>query len=206
MLRLSRILVPALLALLASAPAFGDQAYRTISDGSGAGDPDTIEVAEFFWYGCPHCYRFAPHIDRWSGDLPDDVEFRHVPAVFAPSWELHGRAFYAAKAMDVLERFHMPMFEALHEQGRALDTEAAIGEFVTELGIDGEAFVSTMSSFAVDARMRRAQDLQETYGVSGTPSVVIDGRWLTAGGMAGSFERMIEVIDNRVAAARGGSS
>ncbi len=204
MLRLSRLFILALLVFAAQA-AFAQQGYRTVSGSGGAGDPETIEVTEFFWYGCPHCYRFAPHIARWSEDVPEDVEFRHMPAVFAPSWEIHGRAFYAAKAMGVLEQFHPAMFQALHEQGRRLDSEQAIGEFVSELGIDGDEFVSTMQSFAVDANMRRARDLQQTYGISGTPSVVIDGRFVTAGGMAGSFEEMIQVIDERVAAARGGS-
>lgn len=204
MLRISRLFVLALL-VFAAQTAFGDQGYRTISSSSATGDPDTIEVTEFFWYGCPHCNRFAPYIARWSEDLPDDVEFRHMPAVFAPSWEIHGRAFYAAKAMGVLEQFHPAMFQALHEQGRQLDSEAAIREFVAELDIDGDKFVQTMNSFAVDANMRRARDLQQTYGIEGTPSVVIDGRFLTSGGMAGSFEDMIEVIDERVAAVRGGS-
>ncbi|MEX1080659.1 MAG: DsbA family protein [Halofilum sp. (in: g-proteobacteria)] len=205
MSRVSRLFVLMVFALAVSTAAFGDQAYRTL-DSRGAGDPDTVEVTEFFWYGCPHCHRFAPYIERWSADIPEDVEFRHMPAVFAPSWEIHGRAFYAAKAMDVLEQFHPAMFEALHEQGRQLDSEEAIGEFVEELGLDGDKFVATMQSFAVDANMRRARDLQETYGIEGTPSVVIDGRFVTSGGMAGGFDRMIEVIDERVAAARGGSN
>lgn len=202
MIRLSRILVPAILAL-ASAAAFGAEGYRSVGGTNAATESDTIEVTEFFWYGCPHCYRFRPHIARWSEDTPDDVTVRHVPTVFAPSWKIHGRAFYAAKAMGVLEQFHDAMFKAMHEEGRKLESEQAIGEFVSSLGIDGEEFVETMGSFGVDSRMRRARELQKTYGIQGTPSVVIDGRFVTSGKAAGSFERMIEVIDERVAALRG---
>lgn len=202
MIRLSRILALAILALV-SVAASGAEGYRSVGASTAAAESDAIEVTEFFWYGCPHCYRFAPYIARWSKDLPEDVEFRHVPTVFAPSWEIHGRAFYAAKAMGVLEQFHPAMFKAMHEQGRKLDSEQAIGEFVSSLGIDGDQFVETMQSFGVDSRMRQARELQKTYGIQGTPSVVIDGRFVTSGSEAGSFERMIQIIDERVAAARG---
>lgn len=204
MIRLSRIFAPAILALV-SVAAFGaeGEGYRSVGGSNAAAESDTIEVTEFFWYGCPHCDRFQPYIARWSEDTPEDVTFRHVPTVFAPSWEIHGRAFYAAKAMGVLEEFHPAMFKAMHDEGRELESEQAIGEFVSSLGIDGEQFVETMGSFGVDSRMKQARELQQTYGIEGTPSVVIDGRFVTSGSMTGGFERMIEVIDERVAAARG---
>lgn len=205
MYRRLRVLAAAALALLAS-PALAAEGYRTI-DGPTPGDnPDTIAVMEFFWYGCPHCNRFAPMIEEWKEqDHPDDVAFRHVPAVLSASWEVHARAFYAAKVMGVLEQFHRPMFRAIHDEGRPMESAAEIGEFASSLGIDGERFVSTMNSFAVDTKIRQAKNLQRAYGVSGTPSVVIDGRYVTSGAEAGSFERMIEIINERVAALRGES-
>lgn len=189
--------------LLALAPAaYAQQDYRTIQDAGSRGDPETVEVIEFFWYGCPHCYNFEPYISQWKKDLPNNVTFRYVPAVFSPQWELHGRAFYTAKLMGILEQFHGPMFTALHEENRTLDSEKAIVQFVSELGIDAQKFSETMNSFAVDAKIRRARDLQETYGISGTPSVVIDGTYVTSGSLAGGFERMIEVMTERIERAR----
>lgn len=193
----------AALFLVAFVPAVHAADYRTIDSSDSPGDSDSIEVTEFFWYGCPHCYRFAPLIEEWQQSKPDDVEFRHMPAVLSDRWALHGRAFFAAKALDVLDEFHRPMFEAMHEDGKRMRSEEEIGEFVDSLGLDGEEFVNAMNSLGVDTRMQRARDLQETYGVSGTPSVVIDGRYITSGSQAGSFDRMIQVIDERVAAARG---
>lgn len=192
--------------LLLAGPSLAAAAdYRTLEGARPGDDPDTIEVIEFFWYGCPHCYNFEPHIQRWKQDLPEGVEFRLMPAVFSPSWELHGRAFYAASVMGVLDRFHEPMFRAMHEEGRRLDTEAKLGAFVADLGIDRQQFIDTMGSFAVDAKIRRAKSLQKAYGISGTPSIVIDGRYVTSGSLAGSFDRMIAVINDRVAALRGDS-
>ncbi|MDZ7748313.1 MAG: thiol:disulfide interchange protein DsbA/DsbL [Halofilum sp. (in: g-proteobacteria)] len=192
------------LAVLASA-SVAAQDYRVLDGAQPGNDPETIEVVEFFWYGCPHCHNFEPYIERWKEDKPDGVTFRYVPAVFSPTWELHGRSFYAAQVLGVLDTFHDAMFRALHEQGRRLETESELRAFVDELGLDGDKFVDAMSSFAVDAKIRRARSLQKAYGISGTPSVVIDGRYVTSGGMAGGFDRMIEIINERVAAIKGGS-
>lgn len=195
----------AALFLAAFVPAVNAADYRTIDDADSPGDSDKVQVTEFFWYGCPHCYRFAPRIEEWRQAKSDNVEFRHMPAVLSEQWALHGRAFFAAKALDVLDEFHMPMFKAMHEDGKRMRSEEEIGEFVDslDLDVDGEEFVDAMDSLGVDTRMQRAKELQQKYGVSGTPSVVIDGRYLTSGSQAGSFDRMIEVIDERVAAARG---
>ena len=195
------LLVAAL--LVAFAPAsYAQQGYRTITGAGTSGDPGTVEVIEFFWYGCPHCYNFEPYVSKWKKDLPKNVTFRYVPAVFSSQWELHGRAFYAAKLMGVLDQFHDRMFAALHEENRSLSSEKAIAQFVSELGIDAQKFVETMNSFAVDAKIRQARDLQKTYSISGTPSVVIDGTYVTSGSRAGSFKRMIEVMSERVERAR----
>lgn len=193
------------LTLLASV-AVAAEGYRTIEGPTPGGDPDAVEVMEFFWYGCPHCHRFEPLLQEWKNrERPDDVVFRYVPAVLSASWEVHGRAYYAAEVMGVLEQFHQAMYRALHEEQRQLDTATEIGEFASSLGIDGERFVSTMNSFAVETKLRQARNLQRAYGISGTPSVVIDGRYVTSPREAGDFDRMIEVINQRVAALRGES-
>lgn len=193
----------AVLAVLAFMPAAALAArYETIEGPRLGDDPGAIEVIEFFWYGCPHCNRFHPHIERWKESRPDDVSFRHMPAILSPRWELHAKAFFAADVMGVLDTFHGAMFEAIHDDRRRLDNATAIGEFAASLGIDGERFVATMQSFAVDTRIRRAKSLQRAYGVTGTPSVVIDGRYRTSGSIAGGVGNMIPVINERIAAIR----
>lgn len=195
-----------MLTALASTPStFAAERYKTLEGPKPGDDADTIEVREFFWYGCPHCDNFRHHIAEWKEDVPEGVTFTHVPAIFRPSWEVHARAFYAAKIMGVLDRFHHPMFKAIHDEGRNLQSAEAIGAFVAELDIDRDQFVETMNSFAVNTRIKRAKRLQSAYGVRGTPSVVIDGRYVISAGDAGSFDNMIEIINERVAAIRDGS-
>lgn len=202
MIRHRRILTQ-VLALLVLLPAAALAArYETIEGPRLGDDPDTIEVIEFFWYGCPHCYRFSPHIDRWKRSKPEDVSFQHMPAILSPRWELHAKAFFAARIMDELERFHPAMFAAIHDDNMRLDSVTEIGDFASSLGIDSERFVATMNSFAVDTRVRRVKNLQRAYGISGTPTVVIDGRYRTSGNIAGGVANMIPVINERIAAIR----
>jgi thiol:disulfide interchange protein DsbA len=190
--------------LLASKATPAANAYTEIDGPRPGNDPETIEVREFFWYGCPHCNDFRPHIAQWKASKPDGVAFEHVPAVFRPSWAVHARAFYAAKISGVLDQFHEPMFRAIHDEGRKLDSQQAIGAFVDELGLDSDAFIDTMSSFAVNTRVERAKKLQQAYGVRATPTVVVDGRYRVSPNKVGSFEGMIRVINERVAALRDG--
>lgn len=198
----TRQILPALALIALFMPvAHAQQDYRTVDGPRMAADPEAVEVIEFFWYGCPHCYNFEPMIGKWKQDLPDDVTFRYVPAVFSPQWELHGRAFYAAGLMGVLDRFHGAMFAAIHEQGRRLDSAESIGEFVAELDIDSDKFLSVMDSFAVNVKIQRARSLQKRFGISGTPSLVVDGRFVISPGRAGSLEDMISVLKDRVSAA-----
>lgn len=196
----------ALSLLLALMPSTAlSQGYETIDGPRLGDDPDTIEVIEFFWYGCPHCNNFRPHIERWKQSRPDDVDFRHMPAVLSPRWETHAKAFFAASIMGVLDRFHGAMFDAIHRDRRELGSATEIGEFVETLGIDGEKFVATMQSFAVDTRIRRVKSLQRAYGITGTPTVVIDGRYRTSGSTAGGVANMIPVINERIEAIRDGN-
>jgi thiol:disulfide interchange protein DsbA len=202
MIRHRRILTH-VLALLVLLPAAALAArYETIEGPRLGDDPGTIEVIEFFWYGCPHCYRFSPHVERWKRSKPEDVSFQHMPAILSPRWELHAKAFFAARIMDELDRFHPAMFAAIHEDNMRLDSATEIGDFVSSLDIDSERFVATMNSFAVDTRVRRVKNLQRAYGISGTPTVVIDGRYRTSGNIAGGVANMIPVINERIAAIR----
>ena len=205
MIRTRRILTPVLALLFLFPAASLAQRYERIDGPRLGDDPDTIEVIEFFWYGCPHCYRFQPYIEDWKKSLPDDVAFRYLPAVLSPRWELHAKAFFAARIMDELDRFHPAMYTAIHEDRMRLDDMTSIGEFVSSLGIDSERFVATMQSFAVDTRIRRVKNLQRAYGITGTPTVVIDGRYRTSGSAAGGVANMIPVINERIEAIRSGS-
>ncbi len=165
---------------------------------------DGVEVIELFWYGCPHCYRLEPYIERWLEQKPDSVTYVRIPAIFPnrQTWENHARAFYAAEAMGVVDTFHRPMFDALHAQRRKLNDEDAIVAFAAEVGLDADAFRKAYRSFAVDGKVRRAAQLTRSYGINGVPSLIVDGRFRTGPALAGTYARTMPIVDALVEKAR----
>lgn len=155
-----------------------------------------IEVVELFWYGCPHCHRFQPYIERWLEDKADYVELVRLPAILRPEWAIHARAYYAAEALGVLEDIHIPFFTAIHAHKRKLDTEASLAEFFAEHGVDKKAFKKAFKSFSVEGKIRNASNMARRYGVNGTPAVIINGKYRTSQSICNcSSNDVLEIID-----------
>ena len=155
---------------------------------------DKIEVREFFWYGCPHCYALEPLIESWRKRMPANAQFVRTPGV-ASRWLVQAQAFYAFEADGVLEKVHGPFFDAIHRQGRRLDDEESIAAFVAEQGLDADKFRRTFSSFGVRLKVDRAKKLNVEYGVSSVPTLVVDGKYLTSPSMVGQQETVMQVVD-----------
>lgn len=158
-------------------------------------DKSKIEVVEVFWYGCPHCYKFEPYISQWVKTKPDYVEFVKVPAVWNDRWAMHGRLFYVAEVLGVLDRIHPLVFNEMHALNASLDNAQEMRAFFARNGVSESEFDSAFGSFAVDAKMRRADSLVSSYGIQGVPAVVVNGRYTTNATMAGGHERVIDVIN-----------
>lgn len=172
-----------------------DTPVRTASD-SG------VEVAEVFWYGCPHCYSFKPMIENWAEDIPEYVNYVKIPAALGASWEPHAKAFYALEAMGQLDKVHDALFDALAGERRPLNSGEALADFVSSYGVDGEAFLNNYNSFGVNARMQQAQAKVRGARVTGTPTVLVNGKYRVTASMAGSQEAMLDVVDYLVAQER----
>ncbi len=171
-------------------------AYQSIVPEQPTSSPDKIEVLELFWYGCPHCHRFEPYIERWLKTKPANVEFVRMPAVFNEGWEIHARAYYTAEVLGALDKIHDPLFRAIHSQKRKLNTEEALQAFFVEQGVSADNFSKTFRSFAVDAKVRRAKEMGQRYGVRGTPAIVVNGKYWTDGTLAqGGPAEMLKVTD-----------
>jgi thiol:disulfide interchange protein DsbA len=156
---------------------------------------DKIEVLEFFWYGCPHCYAFEPYIAEWNKTKPANVEFVRVPAVFRPDWEVQARAYYALSNMGVIEDIHEKIFAAIHKDKKPLNKLDLIADFVEKNGVDRNKFIQEYNSFAVDGMVRKAKKKQTEYKIEGVPSVAVAGKYLTSGSMSGSYENLIKIIN-----------
>lgn len=159
---------------------------------------DKIEVLEFFWYGCPHCYTFEPFLNKWKASKPDNVVFTRVPAIFRPSWKVQARTYYALEAMGKLDPAHQQIFDAIHKKRTKLTSMNQMADFLAKNGIDRDAFVKEYRSFSVDSKVRKANKLLKAYNVSGVPTVAVNGKYMTDGRSAGSYPKMIEVMNHLI--------
>lgn len=188
------------LAAISPARAAG---YETIDPPVNTRTSEKVEVVEFFWLGCPHCYRFEPVIEKWaSQDKPEFVEFVREAPPLNGAWETHSRAFYAGQLLGHEDEFVAAMFKAIHEERKAMRDPDEIADLAAEVGMDRDKFLATMKSFAVETRMRRAMQLAQSAGIGGVPSVIINGKYRTGAQQAGGYPQMIEVINERAEAER----
>ena len=154
---------------------------------------ERIEVVDVFWYGCPACYRFLPAMEAFERDKPGYVEIRRLPAVFSENWAVHARAFYTARILGVAEETHRALFDEIHANRRPTDTREALGAFYERHGVDRAEFDRTWDSFTVESQVRKSVVMQQRYGVRGTPSVIVNGKYRVTGRLAGSYENMVEI-------------
>ena len=162
---------------------------------------DKVEVREFFWYGCPHCYHLEPLLSRWRKTLSPKAEFVRTPAIFRDNWAVHARAYFAFQTLGVAEKLDAAVFKAIHEQNRPLDTEAGLAAFAVEQGVDEKRFSDAYRSFSMENNVKQVMELQKRYGITSVPTLVVDGRYLTSPSLARSQEETLKVLDFLVAKA-----
>lgn len=173
--------------------------YQLISPPVKTSQPDKVVVTEIFWYGCPHCFRFEPYVERWSAKLPEGVVFEQVPSSLNPRWTEHARAYYAFKMMGVLDQTHKALFDAIHLKRQRLMSLDAVAGFAADMGLDEKLFREDAYSFPVETQIRKNIQKEKRYGHQGVPAVIVNGKYLVSASLAGSNERMIEIMNFLVA-------
>ena len=158
-------------------------------------DPSKIEVTEVFWYGCGHCFRFEPMLHQWKKKLSKDVVFRQSPAMWNEVMQMHARAFYVAQALRVLDKVHKPIFNALNVERKKLATKEELAAFFKAHGVDEETFAKTYKSFGVTSQVRQADSRARSYKITGTPEMVVNGKYRISARMAGGQSQMLKVAD-----------
>lgn len=201
------LLIPALFAASATAQVTAQTAYEagkhyTVIDPAvpTKASDGQVEVVEIFSYACPHCLSFSPHISAWEERKPSNVSFRRVPAMFNPSFQVFGRAYITADTLGVAHDTHAAMFDAVHNEKRGFRSLADIAEFYGEHGVAPEKFLSTAESFAVVTRMNQENNDSRRYGLRGTPSIVVNGKYLVSSNdVVRSHQTMLQVVDFLIA-------
>jgi len=181
---------------LAQAQPTAGVEYRELSAPQPAESADKIEIIEFFWYGCPHCYNFEPVIEPWAKKLPKDTQFRRVPAIFNDEWEQGARAYYALEAIGEGQRLHKPLFDAVHTGSRLkVANEAALTEWLGKQGVDTKKFAAAYRSFSVEGKVKRAKQLTQAYKIDGVPAMAVNGKYVVITDNIKSLDQMLAVSD-----------
>lgn len=175
--------------------------YVPISPAAETKAPEgQVEVVEFFWYGCPHCYQFEPKLNKWLEDKPDNVSFRRVPAIFNKNWATHAKAYFAAEMLGIIDQVHDAIFDAIHEDKKRLDTPESLAAFMAgKSGVAEEKILKTINSFAVETKSRKAVQEVREHGLRAVPAISVAGKYHTSSRYAGSNEKMLDVLDFLIA-------
>jgi protein dithiol oxidoreductase (disulfide-forming) len=161
-----------------------------------------IEVIEFFSYGCPHCATFEPEVQGWLKSKPADVEFRRIPVLFNPSWIVLAKAYYTVEGLGEEARLTTELFKAIHDQKVNLTSEKTFFEWLASKGIDRKKAEEMYGSFAIAGKINKAKSQAQAYQIQSVPTVVVDGKFITAPDKVGSFAAMAAAINSLVAKAR----
>ena len=161
-----------------------------------------VDVIEFFWYSCPHCNAFEPTLDAWVKAAPKDLSIRRVPVAFNASFVPQQKLYYTLEGMGKLDALHAKVFRAIHVEKAKLAKDDEILAWVTQQGVDVAKFKEVYGSFSVANQVRRASQLQDSYGVEGVPSMGVAGKYYTDGTMAGSMQTVLQVVEYLAATAR----
>lgn len=199
----ARLLLAFSVLLLAGAAA-GQNAPIAGIDYQDLGSPPSgrpqarIEVVEYFWYRCPHCYALEPLLNPWIARLPANVDFRRIPAVLGKEWLIDARIFYALEAIGELDRLHQRLLYAIHEKGgRRYDRSAYenwVAEWLREQGVDMKRYDQALTSSAVQEKVEQAARLSRERKLEGTPTFEVAGRYLINAPL-GDRRRILEIAD-----------
>ena len=161
-----------------------------------------VEVIEFFWYGCGHCYRLEPFVNAFAKNAPKDVVLKRVPAVPSASWAELAQVHYTLEAMGVLETWHGKIFDAIHKENLNLSNRKIREEWLAKQGIDLKKYQEVEKSFAVATKMQRARQMTAAYKIDSVPQVVVNGKYVVSAETSGGTERIFPAVEQVIAIAR----
>ena len=179
-----------------AAPQLG-QEFDAVAQTIPTDDAKKIEVMEIFWYGCSHCFHMEQPLSAWLKNKPADVSFKRIPGIPNASWAPMAQTYFAMETLGITEKLHSKLFNAIHKEKSLNPTnqKAALDWLVANSGMDRSKVEETFNSFTVNTNMKRAAQIFRSSGATGVPSLVIDGKYITSGTMAGGNAQALQVTN-----------
>lgn len=158
-----------------------------------------VEVLEVFSYACIHCAHFQAKVDAWKKTMPANASFALMPAAWNPTWEMVARAYYASEALGILDKTHDAFFNAIFIDKVPFASLQDVANWYTKFGVTEQAFLDTANSFTTNTKIQRSKQMVPRYGVDGTPSIVVAGKYRVTGESAGGYDNVFDVVNFLVA-------
>lgn len=202
--KISRAAVTFLMLCL-SAIAWADETfqpgvdYKVLEQPGAVDDPTTVEVREFFWFGCPHCFQLESTLEQWRKTMPAGATFVRTPPALNEAWTPHAHAYYVAEVLGKADEISVALFDALHVKKQNIRSEDDLATFFTRFGVSEEEFHQKYNSFAVRTKVRVAKSLAMGYQLHGVPGLVINGKYFVDLGLAKSNPRMMDIVNFLIA-------
>lgn len=178
------------------------QHYVVLEQPVRTSDPSKIEVAEVFSYSCPHCFDFEPMLQAWEKQQPEDVYLSQTHAMWSPQMEPLIRGYYTSIALKIKDKTHMAIFNALHLERKSINNADQWADFFATYGVEKAKTLSTYNSFGVTSQIKQAEARARGYKITGTPEMVVDGKYRITSRLAGGHAEMLKVVDFLVAKIR----
>jgi thiol:disulfide interchange protein DsbA len=164
---------------------------------------ERIEVIEFFYYGCPICYELEPHMTRWlATQAPGYIALRRIPALSSEGWETLAKLYFTLEAIGEVNRLHWPVYDNFHFDGKPLNEEKVMLEWVGHNGIDTKKFAEIYSSQEIQAKLAQSRELMKAYDVRGVPTIIVDGKYMTSARLANGTRPLMQIVDELVRQAK----
>jgi len=179
--------------------------YKLIEPAQATRSGNKIEVLEFFFYGCSHCFHLHPDLTAWERKMPKDVELVLVPTVFNSSWEPMAYTYYALEVLGQNHKLHDDLYEAWNIKNIDLSDESKIAAFVATHGVDSKKFSEAYHSFSVQSKVTRSKQLTQSYRISGTPTIIVDGKYLITGLQPAAAIQVMSALIDKARKERGAS-
>ena len=205
--RIAAIWLGTLALALATAGAFGQAALRSevvrLDPPRPVATGERIEVIEFFYYGCPICYELEPHMTRWlATQAPGYIALRRIPALSSEGWETLAKLYFTLEAIGEINRMHWPVYDNFHFDGKLLNEEKVMLEWVGNNGIDAKKFAEIYGSQEIQAKLTQSRELMKAYDVRGVPTIIVDGKYLSSARLAGGTRALMQIVDELVRRAK----
>lgn len=169
--------------------------YQVISPAVRTSTKNHVEIVEVFWYGCGHCYHFESALHKWEETLPSYAKLVQSPAMWAGHMRTHAKVFYTARALGVLDKVHSKIFDAMHKDKKRLVETDEIAVLFETAGVEKDKFMKVFDSFSIESQVQQADSRARGYKITGTPEMIVNGKYRVSSRMAGSQEEMLKVVE-----------